>query len=269
MTRQLTKLFLTFSALLLALSLTPLAFGQTKAPAKAKAKTAAPAPIPRQLLRLQFLRIKSGMNAEWQEFRKNETLPMLRQAGTKEQTVSAVTLFGGTGYLIVTPIENLAGYDGPGPAVRALGQEGANAYNAKAGRFTESLHSIALETRPELSMPPAPGYQTKLFVVTTTTVAPGHDEEYENLVRTSVLPAIKKSAPKGYLIGRVAYGGMTNQYMSAVFVDSWADLQRYREAFAKESAAARIGPKSAGIVTGRENAVYRFVPELSIVQAGQ
>ncbi len=268
MKRQFTKFFLACSALLLALSLTPVAFGQAKKPA-AKAKMAAPAAAPRTLLRITFLRLKSGMNAEWREFRINESMPMYRKAGTKEQTVSAMTQFGETGYLIVSPIESLAGLDGPGAAVRALGQEGANAYNAKNARFIESTHAIALETRPELSMPPAPGYQTKLFVVTTTTVAPGHDEEYENLVRTSVLPAMKKSAPKGYLLGRVAYGGTTNQYMSAVFVDSWADLQRYREAFAKESAAARLGPKSAGIVTGRENAVYRFIPELSIVSAGQ
>ena len=205
------------------------------------------------------------MNAEWQEFRKNESMPMYRKAGTKQQTISAMSQFGETGYLIASPIESLALYDGPGSAVRALGQEGAAAYGAKNARFIESTHALVLEMRPELSMPPAANYQTKLFVITTTTVAPGHDEEYENLVRTAVLPAIKKSAPKGYLLGRVAYGGATNQYMSAVFVDSWADLQRYREAFAKESAAARIGAKSAGIVTGRENAIYRFVPELSIV----
>jgi hypothetical protein len=259
------RLFVLCGALWLVASFTLLAFGQNKAPAKAKAATAAPASAPRQLLNIRFLRIKSGMNAEWQEFRKNESLPMLRKAGTKEQTVSVASQFGETGYFIVTPIENLSQYDGQGAAVRALGQEGAAAYGAKNARFTESTHALALEMRPELSMPPAQNYQAKIFVLTTTTVAPGRDEEYETLVRTAVLPAIKKSAPKGYLIGRVAYGGATNQYMSAVFVDSWADLQRYREAFAKESAAARVGPKSAGIVTGRENAIYRFVPELSIV----
>lgn len=258
-----------YGVLLLALSLTSLAFGQTKPPAKAKAAPAAPASLPRQLLNLRFLRIKSGMNAEWQEFRKSESIPMQRKAGTKEQTVSAMSQFGESGYLIATPLENLAQYDGQGPALRVLGQEGATAYGAKNARFTESTHAIALETRPELSMPPAPNYQAKLFVVTTITVAPGRYDDYESYVKNALSPVIKQAAPKGYLIGRVAYGGATNQYMSALFVDSWADLQRYREAFAKAATAAKLAGKSAGIVLGQENAVYRFVPELSILPTGQ
>ena len=260
-----TKLFLACSALLLAVSLALFAFAQTKAPAK----PAAQAPVPRQLLRLQFLRIKSGMGTEWREFRKNETLPMLQKAGVKEQTVSVIAQFGEGGVLIVTPIESLAQFDGPGNAARALGQEGAAAYNAKGARFTESTHAIVLETRPELSSPPPPGYQFKLFVVTTTTVAPGHFDEYENYVKTALLPVIKKAAPKGYLLGRVAYGGATNQYMSALFVDSWADLQRYRAAQIKEATAAKLAGKTAGIVTNTENAVYGFVPELSVVPTAQ
>lgn len=269
MTKQLSKLTLAFSTLLLALSLTPLAFGQTKAPAKAKAQTAAPASIPRQLLNIRFLRIKSGMGAEWREFRQKEALPLLRKGGVKEQTVSVMSQFGETGYLVVTPIENLAQYDGPSASVRVLGQEGATAFGAKNTSFTDSTHAIALETRPELSMPPAAGYQSKLFVVATTTVAPGRTDDYENYVKTSLLPVIKQAAPKGFLLGRVAYGGQTNQYMSALFVDSWADLQRYREAIRKAATAAKLGGKTAGIVLGTENAIYRFVPELSIVPAGQ
>ncbi len=262
------QLFAFCGALLLAALFTPLAFGQTKAPAKAKA-TAAPASAPRQLLSLRFTRIKSGMNAEWQEFRKNETMPMLRKAGTKQQTVSAMSQYGEPGYLIVSPLESLAQYDGPGAAVRALGQEGATAYGAKNTRFIESSHGILLETRPELSMPPAANYQTKLFVVTTTTVTPGHIEEYENYVKTALLPVIKQAGPKGYITGRVAYGGHTNQYMSAVFLESWADLQRYREALGKAATAAKLAGKNAGIVLDAQNTIYRFVPELSIVPTMQ
>ena len=263
------QLFALGGALLLAVLFTPLAFVQTKAPAKAKAATAAPAAAPRPLLRINYLRIKSGMNTEWQEFRKSESMPMYRKAGVKEQTVSAMSQFGETGYLIASPLESLAQYDGPGSAVRALGQEGAAAYGAKNTRFIESTHATLLELRPELSMPPAQNYQTKLFVVTTTTVAPGRTEEYENYVKTALLPVIKQAAPKGYLLGRVAYGGATNQYMSALFVESWADLQRYREARDKAGMAAKLAGKTAGIVLNTENAVYRFVPELSILPTMQ
>ncbi len=263
-----TNLFLAFSVLLLTLTLTPLCFAQTKPAAKASAKAAAPAPATRQLVSLQFLRIKPGMAAEWREFRKNETLPMLEKAGVKQQTLWSTAVFGEGSFLIVTPIESLAQYDNPGPAVRALGQEGAAAYAAKAARFIESAHTIAIETRPDLSIAAKQGDQAKLAVVGRTTITPGYNAEYDNFVKTQVLPVIKKSGPKGYLVSQVVYGGNLNQYVTALLLDTFADLQKYREVFAKESAAAKLTGKGVGVVS-RENAIYRFVPELSVMPPTQ
>src|SRR5262249_22611372 len=158
--------------------------------------------------------------------------------------VWSTAIFGEGGYVIVTPIESLAQYDGASPTVRALGQEGARTYAAKAARFTESAHSVAIETRTDLSIAPSPGAEPKLALVTTTTIAVGRDEEFENFVKTAVLPAIKKAAPKGYLVSRVVYGGNLNQYTSVVLLDNFADLQRWREAFAKEAATAKLAAKS-------------------------
>jgi hypothetical protein len=261
----LTTFLLSLAVLLIASMLAPLGFAQ----GQSNNKQAASSTPSRQLISIQFLRIKREMAAEWREFRKNETLPMLQKAGLKNQEVWNTALFGEGGLVIVTPIESLAQYDNPGPAVRALGQEGAAAYNAKAVRFVESSRTVAIETRPDLSSPPAADYQPKLAVVTTTTVATGRAEEYENFIKTSVLPTIKKAAPKGYLVSQVAYGGNLNQFISVVMLDSFADLQRYREIFNKEAAAARLAAKSAGIVISRENTIYRLVPELSLLPPAQ
>ncbi len=262
--RSITHLLMAFSMLLLVITLTPLCLAQ----AKATEKQAAQAPVQRQLISIQFLRIKPGMGAEWREFRKNETLPMLQKANVKQQTLWNTAIFGEGGFVIVTPIESLAQYDNPGPAVRALGQEGATAYGAKAARFVESAHSIAIETRPDLSLLPQQGDQAKLIVVATTTITQGYTAEYENFVKTQVLPVIKKAAPKGYLVSQVVYGGDLNQYVTATLLDTFADLQKYREALNKEIAAAKLTGKGVGVVS-RENAIYRFVPELSIVPAPQ
>jgi len=271
--RSVTKLHAALSALLLAVLLTTFAFAQTKPAAKSQDKSAATstkAPIKRELISLTFLVIKPGMGPEWQEFRKSETLPAYRKGGIKDQEVWNTAIFGeGGGYVLVTPIESLAQYDGSSPILRALGQEGASAHAAKAARFTERAHSIAIETRPDLSIAPSPGTEPKLAVVTTTTIAGGRDDEYENFVRTAVLPAIKKASPKGYLVSRVVYGGNLNQYTSVVLLDNFADLQRWRETFAKEAITAKLAAKSIGIVTSRENAVYRLMSELSIMSAQQ
>jgi len=143
---------------------------------------------------------------------------------------------------------------------------GAAAYAAKAARFVESSRTIAIETRPDLTLAPKPGDQAKLVIVTTTTVAQGNATEYESFIKTQVTPAIKKAAPKGYLVSQVVYGGNLNQFVAATLLDSFADLQKYREALNKEIAAAKITGKGAGIVS-RENTLYRFVPELSVVPA--
>lgn len=269
---SITKLYAAISTLLLAVSLSTLALAQSKTAAKSRPKSvtaATQAPVQRQLLSLQFLRIKPGMGPEWQEFRKSETLPALRKAGVKEQGVWNTAIFGEGGYVIVTPIEGLTQYDNPSPTVRALGQEGARAYAAKAARFIESAHSVAIETRPDLSIPPSPSAEPKLAIVNTTTIVAGRDDEYENFIKTAVLPAVKKAAPKGYLVSRVVYGGNLNQYSSVVLLDNFADLQRWREAFGKEATTAKLAAKSVGIVTSRENAIYRYVPDLSITPAPQ
>lgn len=264
-TSPFAQFLLSLAALLVAALLAPPGFAQ----GQAGNKQAASSPPARALLSIQYLRVKRELAAEWREFRKNETLPMLQKAGTKQQTVWNTSIFGEGGMLVVTPIESLSQYDHPGPAVRALGQEGAAAYNAKGARFIESSHAVAIETRPELSSPPAADYQPKIIVITTTTIMSGRDDEYENFIKTSVLPVIKKATPKGYLLARVVYGGNLNQYLSVVLLDSFAELQKYREVFNKEAATARLAAKSAGIVMSRENAIYRLNTELSILPQQQ
>ncbi|HEX4948955.1 MAG TPA: hypothetical protein VFZ34_19915 [Blastocatellia bacterium] len=257
---SITKLIGICSALLLTLVLTPFCFGQTKAAEKSDA------PAPRQLLSVQYVRIKPGMRTEWIEFRKNETLPMLHKAGVKNQVVWNASVFGESvsNYLIITPIDNWANFDGPAWAVKALGEEAARAYRTKSASFIESSHTIAIETRPELSFQPTG--QPKLMVLTETVIENGYNTEYENFVKTKFLPLAKKANPKGYRVSRVIYGGNLNLYRGAALVDSFEELGKYREALAKEMAAAKYSSKGVGIVS-RENAVYRFVPELSIVPA--
>jgi hypothetical protein len=54
-----------------------------------------------------------------------------------------------------------------------------------------------------------------------------------------------------------------------VLLDSFAELQKYREVFNREAATARLAAKSAGIVMSRENAIYRLNNELSLLPQQQ
>jgi hypothetical protein len=258
--RFLSPLSLALSAWLLAVTLTPFCLAQAKT-----AETPAAQP-PRQLLSVQFLRIKPGMGAAWREFRQKESLPMLQKAGTKQQTVYQSSMFGDGGYMLITPIENLAQFDGQAPPLRALGEEGARAYRAKSQSFIESSHTIVIETRPELNIPTKPGEQPKLLVLYLNTIEQGFNTDFENFVKTKVLPLVKRAGPRGFRVSRVVFGGNTNIYREAVLFDSYEELAKYRAALSKEMTTAKFASKGVGIVS-RENAIYRFVPELSIVPA--
>jgi hypothetical protein len=258
------KQLLAFSgALLLAAALIPFGFAQTKM----TEQNVAPAPPPRQLLRVQYVRLKPGRDAAWREFFQQETLPMLRKAGVKQLSVYQPTQFGGDDrYMIIRAIENLAEYDGQTAARRVLGETGAEAYAAKRANFVESSHTVIIETRPELNIPVKPGSHPKLLVLTLNTVQEGFTAEYENFIKTKVLPLGKQTGHRGYRVSRNVYGGNLNVYRAATLFDSFEELAKYRAAMRKAQTAAKFSSKEAGVVS-RENAIYRFLPELSLVPA--
>ncbi len=218
-----------------------------------------------------ILRIKPELLYEWQEFRKNETIPALLKAGYKEQQVWRTAVFGEGDWLIITPMQNLPQYDNPGPFVRALGTESARAYNQKAARFIESSRTIAIQMLPDLSIAPKPGTAFKLGFLQINHVTPGRGADYNSFIKNSVLPVLQatngKGFLKGYLRGQVSFGGNNDEVFSMVLFDSFADFAAWGESFHPAAAKANLDAKSVGLTTYRDSAFYRYVPELSIAPA--
>ena len=264
-------LFVALSALLLSALLAPSGLAQKKAPAKAPAKDkpAAQAPAAPQFMSVQVVRIHPGMGNEYQEFLRTETLPALQKAGVKMRSAWVRAVFGEANeYVAVMPIESMAQYDSPGPIVRALGEEGARAYGAKAARFIANSRTFCLQSRPDLSLEPKMNEPPKLAIGFDVSVAPGRALDYESIIKTDFLPALKKADLKGVLVSRVAFGGDTNQYVVIALYDSFAEIGKGSplvRALGQEG-ANRLSQKTAGIVLRTENAVWRYVPELSLPQ---
>jgi hypothetical protein len=93
--------------------------------------------------------------------------------------------------------------------------------------------------------------------------APGRTQDYENYVKTDVLPILQKAYPKGVIVSKVVFGGNGNQCFAVVFVDSFEELEKSAQVAVREG-FTRIQPKTAGIILHTENTVLRYVPELSI-----
>lgn len=266
----LTAASLLACGLLAAMAVAPAVTAQGQNQPQNKTNTQAPAgPM---FLHLTVTRVKPDMLTEWQEFMKNENLSMVQKAGVKGREVWVSAIFAESyEQVVVTPIADFAQYDGPGPALRALGEEGARAYGAKARKMIDGQHSYVLQTRPDLSVPAKTQEPPKLAVVTMVRVAPGRAAEFENFVKSDLLPVIRKADLKGYYISQTILGGNANEYTALALVENFAEIGK-GEPLARvlgQDGANKLRQKLAGIVTNVERSVYRFVPDLSLPQPTQ
>lgn len=252
-----TKLFLTFGALLLASALTPFCLAQT------------PAPTP-QTYWVTVTQIKPGLATQYREFIKNETLPAFKKAGGKEWQTYVVAAFGAAGeFWTLRPVENLKQFDEPNFIIKALGEAGARAWDAKRAQMTVSSRSFLISSRPELSSPPPVTETVKIGVGARVSVAPARAAEYEKGLKENLLPLLKKTNAKGLYINRVGLGGNPNEYLVFVPFDSFEELGKFAAARNKAAAELKTPPAVAGLVLDEQWAVYRFVPELSIAPPPQ
>lgn len=250
-----SKLFLAFGAMLLAVSLTPLCFAQNQ-----------PAAPPST--QVTIIHVNPEMAAEFREYLKNDSLPAYLKAGVKERSVWVRATFGeGFEYGIGMPIENLAQYDNPNPLVKALGQAGYDTLSAKRNRMIAGTHTFVVQPRPELSDVSRMTAPPKLAFMSTITVAPGRSADFEKYFKNDLMPILKKVSNvgiKGNLVSRAGLGGNTNQYVTLNFFDSFADFEKWAQALGKVEGYSALSAKTVGIITQRETAVWRYVPELSI-----
>ncbi len=254
-----TRVFPALGVLLWATALTTAGFAQNPTPP----------PPPRQVYQVTVMRVKPGMGREWREYMQNDANPAAIKGGVKKRDVWTSATFGETGErIIVTPIDSFAQFDGPAPVVKALGQDGATALAAKGAQLINGSHSFAVTARPDLGVAPEPGYQFKLAVSARSVVAQGHMEDFVKATK-DLSAVIAKTNAKGVLVSRIGLGGNPNEFITLVLFDSFDDIGKFAEAFAKASAEAKLTSEPAGTVANSEWRVYRYAPEMSIIPAPQ
>ena len=230
------------------------------------APVASPVAAAPQMTSISVVRVKPEMVTEWIELNKKTVIPALKKAGVRERACFQTAQFGESfEYVFITPIETLAQYDGEPPMRKALG-EGYEAYLEKARRMVTSVHTFLDQGRQDLSYEGKMTGPPALAVVATITVAPGRTQEFENLIKTTVLPALKKADPTGYYVSQTLLGGDISGYTTVTFYDSFADMAKGSPLVKGMGAAGYESflRKTAGIVVRAERAVYRYNAELSL-----
>lgn len=231
---------------------------------KAQARAAAPAAP--SYMSINVVKVKPDMLTEWQDFQKNETIPALKKAGVSFRSAWQTAIFGEAyEYVFITPIKSLAQYDDQSPIVRALGEEGARAYGAKARKFVTSSHTYCVRPRGDLSNDLPMTATPKLAIITEVQVTNGRATDFENFIKVEILPAMKKGK-SGYYVSQTVYGGNVNDFVSVTLYDSFAEIGKGPVLIRVlgQDAFNKLGQKLVGIVERLERSIARYNADLSI-----
>lgn len=250
--RSITKQFLAFSTLLLAVTLASSGFAQE-------------APKP-QLSRVSVTQVKPEMWEQFLEFYKNETLPALKKAGIKQSLVmqSSGPIGNSFEFRVVQPIESLAQFDEGSAVSKALGPDKFKAYQAKRRSMIVGGQAYIIRSIPEAAI--TPNGTSKLLVRREVSVAPGRRADYESYLK-DVLAVLKKTNLKGHRVSRLILGGDLNLYFQVDSFDSFAEYEKFQAELPKVEGYSKLASRTAGIVMHTNISVYSPMPELSITPA--
>src|ERR1700704_6973989 len=138
-----------------------------------KAQGGAPAQPPPQRVMVVVTQVKPDMITTYEDLIKNVANPALRKAGVPWRYTWATASGQGFTRISATPLANYAELDQPGALQRALGADGAAAYNAKLRPTIESTHTYVETLRQDLSVLSNSSTPPALAIVQTFQVAPG------------------------------------------------------------------------------------------------
>jgi hypothetical protein len=231
------------------------------------AQTPKPAAPASEMLLISFAKVHPGMGQDYIDLQTKEVMPAQKKAGGLGRQAFSSGISGPPGeFVYVSPIASMAQFDGPGPLVKALGEAGAAALNAKVAKLAEPMGANIVRTRPDLSYlpdskaPPAP-----LSIISIVDVAPGKRIEFEAFIKRDVLPAIQQAKAKSYWVAEVLYGEHTGGYISAIGYDTYEAIGKGHPFVIAlgEEGSRKLEAKAAGIVTKLHRFISRYRPELS------
>jgi hypothetical protein len=138
------------------------------------------------------------------------------------------------------------------------------AVGARLNQCLERSERIIAEVLPDLSLPRTADPPAMVRTIRTR-VRPGKTAEYEALIKSDLLPALKKAGAKSYTLARTRYGGPNTEYLSATGLKDWAELDEpnpMRKAMG-DQAYNQFLAKLQALVLGSEINLYRYRADLS------
>ncbi len=174
--------------------------------------------------RVTVTRVKPDMVTTWVDLQKNEVVPALKKGGEATRTVYSSGIFGNSyEYLLISPIQSMAQFDGQSPLLKALDAQGAARLNEKLRKCVESSNSYMITRLTEISNVPE-GPTPQILVTARYRIAAGKMPDFLNLMKTDVLPVYKK-AKVGLIVNQRGPGANTTDVTVSTVYSKFADME--------------------------------------------
>lgn len=207
--------------------------------------------------------VKPDMLDEWTDLVKNEVLPALKKAGIPSVLAMQTALGNSSEFLFVTPLEKMSMLDLPPVLDRALGKEGGARLSAKLRKCTVASRTYLATTVGSLSNPADKTLPIRVY--SRYRISPGKTAEYENYIKTEVLPHYKKAGVV-MSFGRRGFGApaagevvISTQYENFAALEGGPPLRK----ILGEDAYAKLQSKAIGLRVLMDTIVRRHRPDLS------
>jgi hypothetical protein len=214
---------------------------------------------------LSVIDVKPDMYAEFGDVQAATMAGQQKGGQIWRETWHVVTFGEPYRVRVMRPLMNFAELDGQSFTIKGVGAEQAAAINERARGMIERQQIYALRPRPDLGYGDRPA-EIDLAVLTTITVAPGREAEFEAIVRDAVMPAFKKAGEAYLSVSQVVLGGAANQYIAFNLYNGFADVDTKGDPVLRgmgPEGFAKYRQRLAGIVLHEERELLRLNPALS------
>jgi hypothetical protein len=207
--------------------------------------------------------VKPEMLTAFDDLMRSVAVPAYRKAGVPWYWTLSTAGPSGLNYRRVSfePIANFAALDQPATINRALGADGATAYQAKLRQMQVSQRTFVQTLRPDLSLHSSLSALPPRVVMQTLQLINDKGNDFTKVMTDDFLPNYKKSGVKDLWVYATTFGGPANQFMVLAPINKYADLDRANPVQIANQAAA-VARRQALIVT-QENDILAVVPDLS------
>jgi hypothetical protein len=129
---------------------------------------------------------------------------------------------------------------------------------------TESYRRVIDEVNPDLSLPDTGKIPTMIRVLTTV-VQPDKYSDYIALIKSDILPGIKKGGTTSFSIGESRFGAPGTTITSIIGINNWAEFDGTvgLEKGIGKDAYREFLKKLRPLVASTQTDIYRFQPDLS------